>query len=365
MKIVLSGYYGFNNAGDEAILYSIISCLKELKPDIEITVLSNDPASTCKSYDVLAVNRWDLREVVRAISKSDVFVSGGGSLLQDVTGIKSLLYYLALIVLAYLLKKPVFFYAHGIGPINTPLGRFLTRTIVNNCVSSITVRDDGSKKELHSIGVKKHITVTADPVLGVNITQKIQKKGLDLVKKLGMDSQKEMLIVSVRNWQGNETLYKELALCCDGYAKRGGQVLFLPMHFPHDLSACRRVAKNMQSKYFMAEDEYTVEQLLGVYCLAKTVIGMRLHSLIMAVACGVPVIGISYDPKIERFLEQIGRKAVCNVKNNSDFKKMCIELNYIIDNWNEEKKHIQQKLDTIKKRALKSAEMLLGLYRDN
>ena len=40
---------------------------------------------------------------------------------------------------------------------------------------------------------------------------------------------------------------------------------------------------------------------------------MRLHALIMAAVAGVPLAGISYDPKIERFLNQLGLKPVCTV----------------------------------------------------
>ncbi|SMB88453.1 Polysaccharide pyruvyl transferase [Desulfonispora thiosulfatigenes DSM 11270] len=87
-KVILSGYYGFNNAGDEAVLYSIIAALRGLDENLEITVLSNNPEHTIKAYQVKAINRWKVKEIYPAIKEADLVISGGGSLLQDVTSKK-------------------------------------------------------------------------------------------------------------------------------------------------------------------------------------------------------------------------------------------------------------------------------------
>ncbi|NLK01375.1 MAG: polysaccharide pyruvyl transferase CsaB, partial [Clostridia bacterium] len=144
-RVVLSGYYGFQNAGDEAILYSIIKALRKVSPDIEMLVLSNSPSETSLRHGVEAANRWCIKEIYSEIRKSDLFISGGGSLLQDVTGLKSLVYYLGIVFLAKLLGKPVMFYAQGIGPINSFIGRVLTK-IAADRVDLITVRDENSRK---------------------------------------------------------------------------------------------------------------------------------------------------------------------------------------------------------------------------
>lgn len=93
MHIVLSGYYGFNNIGDEAILYSIIQSLRRLEPEIDITVLSNNPEVTESLYQTKAVNRWNPAEILLALKQADGLISGGGSLFQDETGFKSVAYY--------------------------------------------------------------------------------------------------------------------------------------------------------------------------------------------------------------------------------------------------------------------------------
>ena len=81
-NIVMSGYYGFQNAGDDAVCYAIIEALRQEMPACDITVLSNDPELTEKTYGVSACDRWKLKEVWRALRRTDLLVSGGGSLLH-------------------------------------------------------------------------------------------------------------------------------------------------------------------------------------------------------------------------------------------------------------------------------------------
>src|SRR5699024_9566095 len=143
MKVVLSGYYGFDNAGDEAILQTIIYSLRRIRPTIEIVVLSHQPEKTANTYHVQAVNRWKIKEVYRAINMSDGLISGGGSLLQDVTSKKPVLYYTGIMFIAKLCKKPYFIYAQGMGPISTFYNHFLVKKAVNGA-TTCSVRDSDS-----------------------------------------------------------------------------------------------------------------------------------------------------------------------------------------------------------------------------
>ena len=117
-KVVISGYYGFNNIGDESILTAIISNIKDNIEDIDITVLSKDPELTYKNHEVDAINRRDIFGIIKEIKNCDLLISGGGSLLQDVTSSRSILYYLAIILIGIFFKKKVMIYSQGIGPIN-------------------------------------------------------------------------------------------------------------------------------------------------------------------------------------------------------------------------------------------------------
>ena len=110
-KILISGYYGFNNIGDEFILRTVIDNLREKLPGAEITVLSQDPAATMDKYQVNAAPRMSLRSIFRCVVQCDLLLSGGGSLLQDHTSTRSLLYYLSVMALARLRGKKVMLYA--------------------------------------------------------------------------------------------------------------------------------------------------------------------------------------------------------------------------------------------------------------
>ena len=122
-NILISGYYGFDNIGDESILRTLVSSLREHIPGCSLTVLSHNPASTREKYGVEAVERMSPMAILRAVKQCDMLISGGGSLLQDVTSSKSLHYYLSIIRCAEFFHKKVFIYSQGIGPIDRPGNR--------------------------------------------------------------------------------------------------------------------------------------------------------------------------------------------------------------------------------------------------
>jgi polysaccharide pyruvyl transferase WcaK-like protein len=74
--LVVSGFYGAGNAGDEAILDALIISIRKLAPDTAITVLSFDPAGTARQYGVEAVPRYNLRAVIAALRQADLLISG-------------------------------------------------------------------------------------------------------------------------------------------------------------------------------------------------------------------------------------------------------------------------------------------------
>ena len=131
VNILISGYYGFDNIGDESILRTLVSSLREHIPDCSLTVLSHNPTSTREKYGVEAVDRMSPMAILRAVKKCDMLISGGGSLLQDVTSSKSLHYYLSIIRCAEFFHKKVFIYSQGIGPIDRPSNRRAAAAALN------------------------------------------------------------------------------------------------------------------------------------------------------------------------------------------------------------------------------------------
>lgn len=308
--IVVSGYYGFRNSGDEAVLQSILTALEEegqaagivIKP----VVLSINPEWTSRMYGVKAVHRMKLAEVRKAIKNSDGLISGGGSLLQDATGLGSIPYYLGILKLAQWMGKPTFIYAQGIGPVNRKLFRPFIASVFRRC-EYISVRDSESASLLHSMGLARDaIAVVPDPVMGLALPE-------GEAAGTATDSAELPVVgVSVRFWNADRS---ELAKLAEGLAslcrRCAVHIRFLPFHIPGDDEASRFVIEKMGNVAEFgctvstaAETEHPYEMLREV-SRCRVLIGMRLHSLIYAASREVPLLGISYDPKIDHFLSRL------------------------------------------------------------
>ncbi|MDR1193595.1 MAG: polysaccharide pyruvyl transferase CsaB [Peptococcaceae bacterium] len=313
-KIVISGYFGFDNCGDEAILLSMLRCLRQLAPDLRIVVLSNDPEKTQALYDVKAVNRWKPLAVAWHLLGCRLFLSGGGSLLQDVTSAKSPRYYLGVLRLARLLARKTMIYAQGIGPLSREKNRRLTAKVLSQC-DMISVRDALSCQLLKDLGVKKEIWLTCDPVLALSYEDVHQAPAKELLREMGMlDSQgrktKPLLLVAARCWGDNRHL-PQIGRMLDLQARAGWDVLLVPAHFPDDMAAINQIGNAMTERFYCLGQRLTAAQLLSLTACADKVFSMRLHGLIFAMAMGAPMLALSYDPKIDGFMEQAGLSEYC------------------------------------------------------
>lgn len=317
--LVLSGYYGFRNSGDEAVLQSILLALEEegltTGVDIKPVVLSIDPEWTSRTYGVESVHRMKLGEVRKAIKSSDGLISGGGSLLQDATGIKSIPYYLGVMKLAQWLGKPTFVYAQGIGPVNRKLFRPLIASVFRRC-DYISVRDTESAGLLREMGLrgKDAVQVVPDPVMGLTLRAEDAPGSEEYGGDSG-ESTSELPVVgvSVRFWNEARTeltqLAEGLSLLC---RRKPVHLRFLPFHFPGDDEASRFVMERLGNvtergcTVSIAPETEHPQDMLREVSRCSLLVGMRLHSLIYAASQNVPLLGVSYDPKIDHFLGRIG-----------------------------------------------------------
>ncbi len=351
-RVVLSGYYGFGNAGDEAVLAAIVSDLRELDPTLEITVLSRDPTDTFVRLGVAAANREHFASVAAALRGADLLISGGGSLLQNVTSQRSLPYYLGVVMTARALRVPVFFYAQGIGPIRGPFGRLLMRVVANR-VQFITVRDDESKALLESLGVRRpKVDVTADPAFAWDPPEarRISVGGALMEKAMGIcpiPGSAPIIGIAARPWGcapaapggKNERRKQEVfeasrfgpaakALVgairflregTEGDELARAHYVLLPFHWRDDYPLAHAVAGELAREGFMPSGKHGAgayvmpelrpEELLAAIGQVDLLVGMRLHALIFAAARGVPMVGIEYDPKVTSLLGRLGQRS--------------------------------------------------------
>ncbi|MBS4960093.1 MAG: polysaccharide pyruvyl transferase CsaB [Clostridiales bacterium] len=306
--VLMSGYYGFQNAGDEAILISIYKNLRKLSDNIHVCILSNNPAETRKKYGTEVVYRFSIWEVIRAIRKCDVLLSGGGSLLQDTTSTRSLIYYLSIIDLAKLFGKKVMLYANGIGPVSRPANRKRVKNVVNKA-DFITLREDNSLTELRSMGVdNKNIQVTADPVFSMDSIPKEESERL--LNQAGVPTEKPIVGVSVRNWMDMESFAPILAKLCDEVSESFDRtIVFIMMQRPNDTVASQMVQQKMKQPSYLLEGNFTPNEIMGMISCMDFIFSMRLHTLIFAAKERVPLIGFVYDPKVKFYLEKLGMPA--------------------------------------------------------
>ena len=308
-KILISGYYGFGNAGDEALLSSILQALLEREPQAEITVISGNPTETMSTHKVKTIGRFDMWKIYQAIHSCDMLISGGGSLLQDITSARSLYYYLSIIVLANILGKRVMIYAQGIGPLRKSMARATVGRVLNQ-VSMITVRDHVSKEELLSLGVcDVPITVTADAVLGMHPVD--TTAGLDILASYGVLQDRPIVGVSVRTWKDCTEYQIILAEALDQiHRETEAHIVFIPMQHREDTMEAEAIAKRMTVTSTVLADSYSTTELLSLSSCVDVMIGVRLHALVFSALMETPCLGISYDPKILNFLHMIGEQAV-------------------------------------------------------
>jgi len=305
INVLMSGYYGFNNSGDEAILMAMHKNISELDERLNVTVLSNSPEQTRINHNVNVVYRFGLWEVFKAITNCDVLLSGGGSLLQDTTSTRSIVYYLSIIWLAKLFGKKVMLYANGIGPVSKEGNRRWVKRILNKA-DVITIREQNSYEELVKMGVSnKNAFVTADPVFTMDGISKDAAR--ELLKKEGIPLDKPLVGVSVRSWRDIEKFSHNLAKLCDIiYEKFDMNIVFIVMQPSKDKAISEKVMETMKNPSYIFNGEYTPQDIMGVISLMDIVLGMRLHTLIFAARQRVPLLGFVYDPKIEYYLNKFG-----------------------------------------------------------
>ena len=360
-KVVISGYYGFHNSGDEAILYAMLLALGDAVPGLEAIVLSKDPGYTAREFGVRSIARDNPRQVFNALGEADLLISGGGGLLQDVTSPKSIIYYLGVVTMAKLLRKPVFFYAQGIGPINTTLGRALVRLVANR-VNAITVRDSDSKDELAALGVTRPpVYVTADPVLGLEPSRINVNKGREILSSLGVGGG-PVAGISVRPWKGLDGYKKVMAKVADNLVEEGWQVLLVPMHCPGDMETCREVASMMHAEAFLWDDKAEYTDLLAVTANLDLSIGMRLHFLIFSAIFGVPVVGIPYDPKVNLFLQSLGLPPGLSAES-LDYAELSSRIKQVLKDRVGVSAGLKERVAPLRGEALKNASLVAELLK--
>jgi polysaccharide pyruvyl transferase CsaB len=290
---LICGYYGEHNLGDDALLQVL---LEQLPPGWQPVVTAHDQSQVGRLHGVATTERRSLKGVLAALSRCDALVLGGGSLLQDSTSFRSLLYYAALILTARLQGKTVLLWGQGLGPLRRPFSRFLVRLLLPQA-GAISWRDPASATMAERWGIRA--TVGSDPVWALP-PMGWQGPGGPIVlcwRPVGQ--------LQGEAWRPYLEAVDRLARDTDR------EVLWLPFHQQQDRGLLAALAgRGLVGAGLQARSrELAVDQpqeAMEVFRGAGLVIAMRLHGLILAALSGSPCAALSYDPKVKAAAMGIG-----------------------------------------------------------
>lgn len=290
MRVVLCGYYGMGNGGDEALLASLLQMLPETVMPV---VLSGNPAETSDRYGVEAYPRKSLVGIWSAFRKAESFVWGGGSLMQDTTSALNPLYYGGLMLWAQTRGLKTVAWAQGIGPLRRPWAKRLAYKTLHQC-TGVTVRDRASAEQAANWGVRAWLS--PDPVWALESTP---VPGL-------ADFPAPRVAVSLRShpWLTQARLAQFTEALANFQKATGVSILLVPFQLSRDLSIAQTIAPQLQGPHQILTLE-DPRQLKGVFRGVEMAIAMRLHALIMAAAEGCRCFALSYDPKVTYFAEDL------------------------------------------------------------
>jgi polysaccharide pyruvyl transferase CsaB len=299
VRLLISGYYGFGNLGDEALLRIIVDRIRARVPSAEIEVLSATPGLTERELDVRASQRGQWRNVRRAIRDSDIVLSGGGGLLQNATSSRSLLYYTGILREAIHARRKSMIFAQSIGPLDR-LGEFLVRRFCKG-VSRATVRDERSRGLLQRLLPRTLVERTADPVFLYDPP----RETYDLsAEGLGPDSG-PYAVISVRKATGFKDGVETVARAVDRLAAvHGIRGAFLPLGGAPDAEISTEVIRKCSSAPVLLP-ESTLDKAGAIIAGAHVAVGMRLHALILAARFSVPFLALAYDPKVAALCDDL------------------------------------------------------------
>lgn len=301
-KYVISGYIGFDNFGDEAIAGVLINNLKSSGAE-KITVISANPEKTSRLYGVEACGMF---RFLYPILTSDILISGGGSLLQDITSLKSLFYYLFVIMTGIIFRKKVIIFAQGFSKFRTNIGEILTSSVLKLC-SKVSVRDINSQNYLQKFGINADLV--ADPVFGINISHTAEHKGLG---------------VQLRECRGLNNEF--LAALAEEIAQRfkDEEIKLFSFQDNIDLPVIEKFAEFLTSNESIVKiyKNLSVPEVIHEVSQLEYFISMRFHGCLISAKSGVKTLGINYDKKVQSLSENVGFPVInmygCEVKSGLD-----------------------------------------------
>lgn len=284
--LTIAGYYGFGNLGDEALRRVLVEALERagFSPLFVLVRHPNRPGE---------VDRADPLALFRSIRRSSALVFGGGGLLQNRTSNRSLWYYLSLVLLARVARRPVFLLGQGIGPIQGRLPRVATRFALRR-VRYIGCRDKGGLAFVQSLGLSGSLD---GDLLFL----------LSPLEEAGLHSRRTppRVVLALRGTEeAARGLVGEYAGLLRGLQARTDASFALLVSHPEEDLPFARALKDSTGVSCQIVTPRSVEEATEELLSGDLLIGSRLHALEIGLRAGTPLLALSEDPKIAHFVQE-------------------------------------------------------------
>ncbi|MDD5091277.1 MAG: polysaccharide pyruvyl transferase family protein [Candidatus Wallbacteria bacterium] len=344
LKVLLAGYYGFSNFGDEALLYSTRSLLSRtadgLGRELEFSLLDQSGHA-----GFFSIPRRSAYQAIKAIASSDLVVFGGGGIFQNQTSNRSLVYYLSILRLSRLLCRPTLLLGTGFIPVNGWFWRYATASSVKK--SAVAVRDPESLTFLESRSVKA--VLSADLLFNYPIT---------VVRSPESANKPGNIYFNVRRFtdDSEERGFKELLV---SLSQRGFSLTGLSLA-PEDTACMRPLLKDQSLKIsgFHVMDK-SPHEFIPLFQPDSIFVGMRLHSLILATLFGIPFVAITKDPKISAYAAECGCVSLDLSKPEAVFGA----IENVAENFRTECRNIRTVADSFTRRAIVNEEIAMQVMQ--
>jgi polysaccharide pyruvyl transferase CsaB len=295
-RLLLAGYIGCGNLGDDAIALGFVQGLGNI--GFDVTVMSGRPEETNRLYGFSVIDRRDFKQYEEALKTCDAVVFPGGSIFQDATSIRSVAYYSKLITMAKKAKKKVVLLGQGVGPLTTFLGKRMAASAFNDA-DAISVRDPDSLQALKDLGVKKQIRMTADMAFllpAVQVSDDVQGFTVGNMKTVGISA------LPMDKKTDVAALFGDF---CRLLYQNGSMPVLIEMDKEEDGPLIAEIAKRQGGKIPDIRKLTTPMQLQQRLLRMDSIVAMRLHAGILASTVGIPPLMVSYDPKVTSFAKMM------------------------------------------------------------
>lgn len=304
-SLLLAGYFGCGNLGDDAILLGFLEGLRETS--VDVAVLSGFPEETHRLYGVRTVPRKSLGEVAQAIARCDALVFPGGSIFQDATSSRSVIYYANLVKMAKAKRKKVVLLGQGIGPLTSFFGKRAAAGAFNQC-DLIVVRDAASAQTLKDLGYRGTARVAADQAF---LLPAPPAGGEESFQVGGMRS----VGLFPRPWGKTSEVVGLFGDLCRLLYQANYIPTLIAMDREADVPLIHEIEKTQGGKVPSITKLQTPMQVQQRLARMDAVLAMRLHGGILAATVDVPPFMLSYDPKVAAFARQMDLPFAPNINN--------------------------------------------------